>query len=103
MQLAIMTFNALPSCAIMLALIAGTSQGVKAGTTAYVGGGLLSGTVESCIKAMKTAADKTGFTESQETLMSDDKKLEIFTQTVKTRRFISPLPAIRCQGCGRLG
>jgi hypothetical protein len=39
-----------------------------------VGGRLLSGTVEACLKDTKTAADKNGFKVSQETFMSDDKK-----------------------------
>ena len=59
----------------MLAVVVAVAPAAAiASTTAYVGGGLLSGTVEACIKDMKTAADKNGFTESQETIMSDDKK-----------------------------
>jgi hypothetical protein len=69
-----MRINLLPACAITIALITGATQRAEAGTSAYVGGGLLSGTVESCIKNMKTAADNTGFTESQETVLSKDKR-----------------------------
>ena len=59
----------------MLAVVVAVAPAAAiASTTAYVGGGLLSGTVEACIKDMKMAADKNGFTESQETIMSDDKK-----------------------------
>ena len=45
-----------------------------AGTVAFVGAGLLGGSLESCFNDMKVAADKAGFTESQETFMDDDKK-----------------------------
>jgi hypothetical protein len=58
----------------LTAVVAVAPIGAMAGTTAYVGGGLLSGSVEVCLKNMKTAADKNGFTESQETIMSDNKK-----------------------------
>lgn len=58
----------------LTAVVAIAPISAMAGTIAYVGGGLLSGSVEACLKNMKTAADKNGFTESQETIMSDNKK-----------------------------
>jgi len=45
-----------------------------AGTTAYVTGGLLKETMEECFKSIKSAADKSGFTEYQETILDEDKK-----------------------------
>ncbi len=45
-----------------------------AGTSAYVTAGLLSGSVEKCLQDVIAAANKAGFTESQETLMDNDKK-----------------------------
>jgi hypothetical protein len=45
-----------------------------ASTTAYVTGGLLKETMEECFKSIKSAADKSGFTEYQETLLDEDKK-----------------------------
>jgi len=43
----------------MLAVVVAVAPAAAiASTTAYVGGGLLSGTVEACLKDMKTAADK---------------------------------------------
>ena len=59
---------------MLAVVVAAAPAAAIASTTAYVGGGLLSGTVEACIKDMKMAANKNGFTESQETIMSDDKK-----------------------------
>jgi hypothetical protein len=60
-QLAVLSLSMSAPCAL-------------AGTSAYVTAGLLGGNIESCLKDMKTAADKAGFTESQETVMDDDKK-----------------------------
>lgn len=45
-----------------------------AGTSAYVTGGLLKESMEECFKSIKGAADKSGFTEDQETILDDDKK-----------------------------
>jgi hypothetical protein len=59
----------------LVLLLWSTSTGIAhAGTTAYVAGGLLSGSAETCLKDMKVAADKTGFSESQQILMDDNKK-----------------------------
>ena len=45
-----------------------------AGTSAYVTGGLLNGSLDKCLGDAKKAATKTGFTESQVVVMDDDKK-----------------------------
>ena len=72
-----MNKHSLPGTALLggllLALSTATSPSL-AGTNAYVGSGLLSGSVEDCLKDMKGLADKTGFTEAQEVVMSNDKK-----------------------------
>jgi len=59
---------------VLIAIAAVAPTSAISGTTGYVGGGLLSGSVESCLKNMKTVADKNKFTEAQENVMSDDKK-----------------------------
>jgi hypothetical protein len=63
--------------AVVLSLAAAAQDGV-AGTMAFVTGGLLSGGVETCLKDIKAAAAKAGFTEFQETLFDDDKKAADF-------------------------
>lgn len=68
----------------MSALVMGVSaSSALAGTVAFVGAGLLGGTMEACFKDMKVAADKTGFTESQQTLMDEDNKAGDFHASKK--------------------
>jgi hypothetical protein len=57
-----------------IATLGGASPSAFAGTSAYVTAGLLSGGLEKCLQEVKAAANKAGFTESQETVMDDDKK-----------------------------
>ena len=45
-----------------------------AGTSAYVGGGLLSGGLDKCLQDAKKAATKAGFSEYQEIVMDENKK-----------------------------
>ena len=60
---------------LVLAVALGApTAGAMAGTTAFVTGGLLKQSMDECLKSMKSAANKSGFTEYQETLLDDNKK-----------------------------
>jgi hypothetical protein len=49
--------------------VCSVTNSAVAGTSAYVTSGTLTKTVDQCLKDMKSIAEKTGFTVSQETLI----------------------------------
>ena len=54
--------------------VCSVTNSAVAGTSAYVTSGTLTQTVEQCLNQMRTIAQKTGFTDSQQTVMDRNGK-----------------------------